>query len=193
MGTGQVEIEERRLRWEQWDQAGIGGDKEFQRRPTAGEGFGLGKEVSFPHPIPHSLLRIARREWQEEKERVLGNRQVGQDPSWSKVVGEEVPGKEEGEGLAMGKGVVLEEKLGERAGASGRETVRGKEKWHKDGGCQVGQTLGREEEYKWDRERMWEVGPGIGGQDEGIVGLSDPRQGGEEGWHAMTLGGPGRD
>lgn len=65
----------------------------------------------FPHPIPHSLLRIARREWQEEKERVLGNRQVGQDPSWSKVVGEEVPGKEEGEGLAMGKGVVPEENL----------------------------------------------------------------------------------
>lgn len=25
------------------------------------------------------------------------------------------------------------------------------------------------------------------------LGLSDPRQGGEEGWHAMTLGGPGRD
>lgn len=82
----------------------MGGDREFQRRThVLGEGFGHGMEVSFPSPCP--LLCTSRKDWQEDKELVLGNRQVGQDPSWSKVVGEEVPGEEEGEGLAMGKGV----------------------------------------------------------------------------------------
>lgn len=79
-----------------------------EKAPMLGRDLGLGRRF-LSHPHPHPLLCTARREWQEEEEQVLGNRQVGQDPSWSKVVGEEVPGKEEGEGLAMQKGVGREE------------------------------------------------------------------------------------
>lgn len=78
-------------------------------------------------------------------------------------VGEEMPGREEGERLAFGKGVGREEnpvreqeqQVGKWWGERGNGT--------RDWGCQVGQKLGwgGRGDMGWHGGKMWEVGPGM--------------------------------
>ena len=73
------------------------------------------------------------------KEWVLGNRRgkIQAGAMWQLGRGGEVQGREEGEGLDMGKGVAREEKTGQRTGATGGEMVEEKEKWHEDGAVKL--------------------------------------------------------